>query len=44
MAQAHLLGLIEPQDVANAALYLACDESRVVTGQILAVDSGVTVS
>ena len=44
MAQAHLLGLIEPQDVANAALYLACDESRMVTGQILAVDSGVTVS
>lgn len=44
MAQSHLLGLIEPQDVANAALYLACEESRMVTGQILPVDSGVTIS
>lgn len=44
MAQAHLLGLIEPEDVANAALYLACADSRKVTGQILPVDSGVTVS
>lgn len=44
LAQSHLLGLIEPQDVANAALYLACDESRMVTGQLLSVDSGVTIS
>jgi NAD(P)-dependent dehydrogenase (short-subunit alcohol dehydrogenase family) len=44
MAQSHLLGLIEPQDVANAALYLASEESRMVTGQILPVDSGVTIS
>jgi NAD(P)-dependent dehydrogenase (short-subunit alcohol dehydrogenase family) len=44
MAQSHLLGLIQPQDVANAALYLACEESRMVTGQILPVDSGVTIS
>lgn len=39
----HLLGLIEPEDIANAALYLACDESRKMTGHILSVDSGVTV-
>ena len=44
LAQSHLLGLIEPEDVANAALYLASDDSRMVTGQILPVDSGVTIS
>ena len=44
LAQSHLLGLIQPQDVAGAALYLASEESRMVTGQILSVDSGVTVS
>src|SRR5215471_5137691 len=44
LAQSHLLGLIQPEDIANAALYLASDESRMVTGQILSVDSGVTIS
>ena len=45
MAKSHLLGAwIEPGDIANAALYLASDESRMVTGQILPVDSGVTIS
>ena len=44
LAQSHLLGLIEPEDIANGALYLASDESRMVTGQILRVDSGVTIS
>src|SRR5438067_8498922 len=44
LAQSHLLGLIQPEDIANAALYLASDESRMVTGQILPVDSGVTIS
>jgi NAD(P)-dependent dehydrogenase (short-subunit alcohol dehydrogenase family) len=44
LAAAHLLGPIEPEDIAQAALYLASDESRMVTGQILPVDSGVTVS
>ncbi|MGH7043786.1 MAG: SDR family NAD(P)-dependent oxidoreductase [Acetobacteraceae bacterium] len=44
LAQAHLLGLIEPEDIANAALFLASEESRKVTGQILSVDSGVTIS
>ncbi|PMS30110.1 NAD(P)-dependent dehydrogenase (short-subunit alcohol dehydrogenase family) [Trinickia symbiotica] len=39
----HVLGLGEPVDVAHMAVYLASDESRVVTGQVLAVDSGVTV-
>ena len=44
MVKRHLLGLGEPEDVAYAALYLASDESRVVTGQILAVDSGISIS
>jgi NAD(P)-dependent dehydrogenase (short-subunit alcohol dehydrogenase family) len=44
LAKSHLLGLIEPHDIAQAALYLASDESRMVTGQLLPVDSGVTIS
>jgi NAD(P)-dependent dehydrogenase (short-subunit alcohol dehydrogenase family) len=44
LAAAHLLGPIQPEDIAQAALYLASDESRMVTGQVLPVDSGVTVS
>lgn len=44
LGQAHLLGLIEPDDIANAALYLASDESRKMTGHLLSVDSGVTIS
>ena len=44
LADSHLLGLIEPDDIASTALYLASDESRMVTGQVLPVDSGVTIS
>jgi NAD(P)-dependent dehydrogenase (short-subunit alcohol dehydrogenase family) len=44
LAKQHLVGLGEPQHVAYAALYLASPESGVVTGQILPVDSGVTIS
>jgi NAD(P)-dependent dehydrogenase (short-subunit alcohol dehydrogenase family) len=39
----HLLGFVKPEDVAHTAIYLASDESRVVTGQVLQVDSGVTI-
>jgi NAD(P)-dependent dehydrogenase (short-subunit alcohol dehydrogenase family) len=39
----HLLGLVEPVSVAHLAVYLASDESRQITGQILAVDSGATM-
>ena len=44
LADSHLLGLIEPDDIAQMALYLASDESRMVTGHVLPVDSGVTIS
>ena len=44
MAATHLLGPGEPSHIANMALYLASDESTVTTGQIMRVDSGVTIS
>ena len=44
LAKSHLLGLIEPTDIADMALFLASDEARMVTGQIYPVDSGVTIS
>jgi NAD(P)-dependent dehydrogenase (short-subunit alcohol dehydrogenase family) len=40
----NLLGPADPIDVAFAALYLASDESRRVTGHILPVDSGLTAT
>ena len=40
----YLLGIAEPVDVANAALFLACDESRRTTGQMMPVDSGILIS
>ena len=39
-ADFNLLGYGEPQDVANLAVYLAADESRLITGQVFPVDSG----
>ena len=44
LADSHLLGLIEPEDIANMAVFLASDESRMVTGHVYPVDSGVTIS
>jgi NAD(P)-dependent dehydrogenase (short-subunit alcohol dehydrogenase family) len=44
LAKSHLLGLIEPEDIASMALFLASDESGKVTGHIYPVDSGVTIS
>lgn len=34
--------LIEPDDIASAAVWLACDGSRRVTGSVLTVDGGFT--
>ncbi len=39
-----MLGIVEPEEIAYMALYLASDESRRTTGQIFPVDSGVTIS
>lgn len=41
---AYLLGIAEPIDVANAALYLASDESRRMTGHQLPIDGGILIS
>jgi NAD(P)-dependent dehydrogenase (short-subunit alcohol dehydrogenase family) len=35
-----LLGLIEPAEVAWAAVYLGADESRTLTGQVIAIHGG----
>lgn len=40
LTDSHLVGLGEPDDVAQMAVFLASDESRIVTGQVMAVDSG----
>jgi len=34
----------EPVDIANAALYLASDEARYITGHCLVVDAGQTTN
>lgn len=43
IAGTHLLGLGQPIHVAEMAVYLASDESAITTGQVISVDSGVTV-
>ncbi len=37
------VGLLEPQDITNAALFLASDESRYITGIELSVDAGTAI-
>jgi NAD(P)-dependent dehydrogenase (short-subunit alcohol dehydrogenase family) len=44
LADRHMLGLGVPEDVAHLAVYLASDEARIVTGQVLSVDSGVSIN
>jgi len=43
ISETHLLGLGLPIHIADMAVYLGSDESAITTGQILSVDSGVTV-
>ena len=40
----HPLGLGAPEDVAAAAVFLASDEARWITGVALPVDGGVTAA
>jgi enoyl-[acyl-carrier-protein] reductase (NADH) len=37
-------GLVSADDVAAAAVFLLADESRAITGQVIAVDGGWTVT
>jgi NAD(P)-dependent dehydrogenase (short-subunit alcohol dehydrogenase family) len=37
-------GFLDPRDVTDVAVYLCSDESRAVTGQVLAVDGGWSVT
>jgi NAD(P)-dependent dehydrogenase (short-subunit alcohol dehydrogenase family) len=34
----------QPVDIANLAVFLASDESRMITGQVLSVDGGMTTT
>jgi NAD(P)-dependent dehydrogenase (short-subunit alcohol dehydrogenase family) len=43
IAKGSLLGIAGlPEDIANAAVYLASDEARYITGHTLVVDAGAT--
>ena len=44
VAETPLRRLGEPVDIANACLYLACDEASFVTGEIIFPDGGIGAS
>lgn len=39
-----LLGTIEPREIAYTVQFLASDEAKKITGQVIVVDSGLTIS
>ncbi len=43
LAATHRLGLVDPLEVAHLAVYLGSNESRTMTGQVIAVDSGASI-
>lgn len=43
-SERQMLGLIDPIQVAHAALYLASDDSKMITGQILSIDGGMSIN
>jgi NAD(P)-dependent dehydrogenase (short-subunit alcohol dehydrogenase family) len=43
-SERQLLGLVDPEQVAMTALFLASDESRKTTGQIFPIDGGFSIS
>lgn len=42
--QRSLLGTVEPREIAYSVQFLASDEAKKITGQVLVVDSGLTIS
>ena len=44
LRQRQPLGICEPEDIAKAAVFLASDDARMITGQVLRVDGGRTLS
>jgi enoyl-[acyl-carrier-protein] reductase (NADH) len=43
LATSNLVGMVQPLHIADMAVYLASDEAAVTTGQIMVIDSGVTI-
>lgn len=44
LAGRHLSGLVQPDDVAELAVFLASPESRAITGQVYRVDAGASMT
>ena len=40
----HPLGVCQSADIVNAALFLASDESKLISGTVIPVDGGMTIT